>query len=95
MPRRTDKITSVMIATIRAIKLITVSALIKLTSFQKEREDIASSLKEERTTATVMVILHGDMPRKIILTNASNNTVTDEQFLEIFFNSQNTRQYKL
>ena len=78
MPRLTDRITNVMIATNSAIRLITESTLIKLTSFQQEREDIASSLKEERTTATVMVILYGDMPRKIILTNASNNTVTDE-----------------
>ncbi len=59
MPSWIALITRAIIAITRAIKLITESTLIKLTSFREEREDIASSLEIERTTATVMVILCG------------------------------------
>ncbi len=78
MPRLTDRITNVMIATNSAIRLITESTLIKLTSFRQEREDIASSLKRRENNRHRYGDPVRDFPRKIILTNASNNTVTDE-----------------
>ena len=64
MPSWIALITRAIIAITRAIKLITESTLIKLTSFREEREDIASSLEIERTTATVMVILCGTTSTK-------------------------------
>ena len=81
MPRRMAIMTRVMMATTRAIKLTTNSALISRPPFL--REVIASSLKKIRENNRHR---YGDpmrvLPRKTILADASNNTVTERQFLK-------------
>jgi hypothetical protein len=82
MPSWIALITRVIIAITRAIKLITESTFIKLTSFPKGKRGYCflSGNREDNRHR------YGDPVRnyfrKIIVTNASNHTVTDGKFLK-------------